>query len=168
MAAQASHPRPVHQPGIAYVNVTARQPYRQRPRGTKGKVFFQRTVLCQEPGAGWEGLHYRCCIPGTSAARASFSLCPPAAAVPLIKGLATLAMQGSELQAFCSHPTPTLGLIGAPGQCLCRKSQCLDRAEIVDHWCHKLIKDSGRQVQGEGHRFFPTQDLSGDAWLATG
>lgn len=95
------------------------------------------------------------CIPGTFAARASFSLCPPWAAVPLIKGLATLAMQGSELQAFCSHPTPTLGLIGAPGQCLCWKSQCLDKAEIMDHWCHELIKDSGRQFQGEGHRFFP-------------
>lgn len=75
-------------------------------------------------------------------------------------------MQDSELQAICSHPTPTLGLIRAPGQCLCWKSQSLDRAEIMDHWCHELIKDSGRQVQGEGHRFFPPKtSLVMHGWL---
>lgn len=104
------------------------------------------------------------CIPEASAVGASFGHCPPWAAVPLIKGLATSARQGRELQAFCSQPTPTLCLISAPGQCLCWKSQSRAWAEITDHWCHELIEDSGVKSKGEDTDF-PTQDLSGHAWL---
>lgn len=38
----------------------------------------------------------------------------------------------------------------------------------MDHWCQELelIKDSGRQVQGEGHRFFPLRtSLLMHGWL---
>lgn len=51
-------------------------------------------------------------IPEASAARASFGPCPPQAAVPLIKGLATLARQ-NRATGFLQPPYP----LPLPYQC---------------------------------------------------
>ena len=43
---------------------------------------------------------------------------------------------------------PLCPLSVVPESCLCCGNQSRAWAEIMDHWCHTLIKDSGVKLQG--------------------